>query len=272
MNRTKKAMSWAMSLILVVVTLAAVVLCGTVNSYADSYGSHTIRLQIGNTNMTIDGVTKKIDSNGTTPVIINNRTMMPIRAIVESMGGSVGWDEDTRSVDLYYGDKSIMLVIDAAKAWANDDGDSSVIALDSPPVIINSRTLLPVRVIMEFFGASVDWNGNSQTITISYGSGSSSASISEDQAYDAIVNYCYAQNPDLSNIVQNGYNVYWSLGGYEGREGNNIVVFYRSYTGAVMTYYVDPESGLTTEYEYVPGITDEPQPSGVVFNIRDYMY
>lgn len=58
---------------------------------ADETANLTISLQIGTPRMTINGVEKEIDPcRGTVPVIINDRTLLPVRAIVEEMGGTVG--------------------------------------------------------------------------------------------------------------------------------------------------------------------------------------
>lgn len=59
-----------------------------------------IVLQIGNPVMTVNGTEKPIDAEGTAPVIVNDRTLLPVRAIVEEMGGMVAWDGDTQTVTI----------------------------------------------------------------------------------------------------------------------------------------------------------------------------
>ncbi|MCH5185415.1 MAG: hypothetical protein J1F64_04730, partial [Oscillospiraceae bacterium] len=55
-------------------------------------GETIITLQIDNPNMTVDGRSEEIDpGRGTTPVIVNDRTLVPIRAIIEAVGGTVDW-------------------------------------------------------------------------------------------------------------------------------------------------------------------------------------
>lgn len=60
----------------------------------------TIIVQIGNPVMTVDGAEKNIDENGTAPIVVNERTMLPIRAIAEELGASVEWDEATNTVTI----------------------------------------------------------------------------------------------------------------------------------------------------------------------------
>jgi len=55
-------------------------------------------LQIGNTNFTVNGETRTLDSP---PIIKNGRTLLPIRAIVEALGGSVTWHENENQLILF---------------------------------------------------------------------------------------------------------------------------------------------------------------------------
>jgi len=66
-----------------------------------------ISLQVGSSRMTVGGVIKPIDAQGTRPLIRNGTTMVPIRAIVESLGGSVGWDTATRRLDIRLGSRTV---------------------------------------------------------------------------------------------------------------------------------------------------------------------
>ncbi len=122
-----------------------------------------ITMQINNPKMTVNGQDEEIDNeNGTTPVIVSNRTLVPIRAIVEAMGGSAEWNGDLKETTLYYNDNEIKLVIDSISAYVNDEEKT----LDAAPTVINNRTMLPIRFIAENFGFDVEWDQEAQTITI----------------------------------------------------------------------------------------------------------
>ncbi|MDO4301859.1 MAG: flavodoxin [Clostridia bacterium] len=121
-----------------------------------------IILQIGNPNMTVNGTNMPIDSDGTVPVIVNGRTLLPVRAVVETMGGTADWDEDTQAVTLNCGENKICLTINNTDAYLNDN----INTLDTAPTIINNRTMLPIRFIAESFGYSVEWEQITQTTTI----------------------------------------------------------------------------------------------------------
>ncbi len=96
------------------------------------------------------------------PVIVNGRTLVPIRAVVEAMDGTVEWNGDTRTVKLTLGDNTILLTIDSATAYFNN----TPYTLDVPPQIINGRTLLPIRFVAEKFNFNVDWNNDTRTVVI----------------------------------------------------------------------------------------------------------
>ena len=125
-----------------------------------------IILQIGNTSFTVNGVTNTFDAP---PVIKNNRTLLPIRAVVEALGGTVSWDATERKVTITLSSTTIELWIGKNTAMVNsvnkpiDPSNNKVV-----PEIINSRTMLPLRFVAENIGATVEWDGTNQTITITY--------------------------------------------------------------------------------------------------------
>ena len=99
----------------------------------------------------------------------NDRTLLPIRVLIESLGGTVEWDNTQRKVTITLGYNTIELFIGKPIAKVNgvntpiDSTNSKVV-----PQIINGRTYLPLRFISENLGASVDWDSTTQTITIYY--------------------------------------------------------------------------------------------------------
>lgn len=95
------------------------------------------------------------------------------------------------------------------------------------------------------------------------------APITEEQAAEAIRNYCISENPELAEMVESEDNMaYWDASTTDAGE---ICVLYRSYTGALIRYYVNPETGDTYVTEQVPGIIDEEQKTDETLNIKDYI-
>jgi hypothetical protein len=103
------------------------------------------------------------------PVIVEGRTLLPIRAVIESLGGIVAWDAGTRTVTISLDGTELKLVIGKAGALVNgkstpiDSTNSKVV-----PLILNSRTMLPLRFVAESLGADVQWDDSTQTITVTY--------------------------------------------------------------------------------------------------------
>ena len=131
-----------------------------------------ITLQPDNPMMTVNGVQQEIDpGRGTKPVIIPKwgRTVVPIRAIVEALGGTIEWDGTERKVTINFNGTIIELWIDKPQARVN--GEMKWIDPnnhDVKPIIINSRTMLPLRFVAENLGCTVQWDAATRTITITY--------------------------------------------------------------------------------------------------------
>ena len=123
-----------------------------------------IDLQIGNQYMNVNGVARLIDNNGTMPVLSNGRTMLPIRAVIEALGGTIEWDANTFTTTVTLRTKNIKIKIGDKVAYVNGVAKS----LDVPAQLINQRTMLPLRFIMENLGGNVTWEDATQIVRIKY--------------------------------------------------------------------------------------------------------
>lgn len=140
--------------------------CSAAPQPEENASEPVITLQIGNPMMTVDGTEQEIDpGRGTVPVIENDRTLLPVRAVVEAMGGAVAWDEETQTAVLAKGEAVILLKIGSNVAFINETSHT----LDTVPVTINDRTMLPIRFVAEGFGYTVSWDGDTQTVTLTPG-------------------------------------------------------------------------------------------------------
>lgn len=107
--------------------------------------------------------------------IVNDRTMIPLRAVSNALGCGVSWDAENRGITIYrptdgatVPDSMIICWIDRDHAFRMDAyalGAAAV--MDAPPVIIDDRTFVPIRAIAELTGASVGWDENTRTAQIS---------------------------------------------------------------------------------------------------------
>lgn len=91
-----------------------------------------------------------------------SRTMIPIRMVTEGMGGKAEWNEAERKVTIRLGERYMTMTIDKQEAEAN----GNVVRLDQTPLIWMDRTMVPLRVVVEAFGALVNWDGKVYRVDI----------------------------------------------------------------------------------------------------------
>jgi rhamnogalacturonan endolyase len=128
-------------------------------SSSSSTGSSVVKLFIDSTTAIINGEEKTLDS---APVIMDGRTMVPLRFISEAIGANVAWDSDSRTAVIELDGKTIKLPADSTTA----DIDGTEVTLDVPAKIINDRIIVPMRFVSENFGANVVWDGEAKTVTV----------------------------------------------------------------------------------------------------------
>ncbi len=136
---------------------------------AGSSSATVVTLWIGNPIMSIGTARQPIDSEGTKPVIVENRTLVPIRAVIEAFGGVVEWDSSTRRVMVVLGDNTLDLWI--GKPTASLNGASLPVDTGNPrviPVIMSGRTMLPLRFVSESLGIAVLWEPTARMIRLTY--------------------------------------------------------------------------------------------------------
>lgn len=119
--------------------------------------------------LVVDG--KKVETDA--PCFIeNNRTLVPVRFIGESLGYDVKWDAAARRVAITNGKADaavtkIELTINSNKALVyNAAGESKEVALDTAAKIAKNRTFVPLRFIGESFGTAVDWDSANRVVII----------------------------------------------------------------------------------------------------------
>lgn len=120
------------------------------NSAAEK--SKVIKLQIGSRIVNVDNEAVIYD---TAPVIRNDRTLVPIRIVTETLGGKVDWNGVTKEVTLHIDGKEIKMTV-----------GKTLEKYGVAPVIIDGRTFVPVRFVADELGATVAWDNATKTVTI----------------------------------------------------------------------------------------------------------
>jgi len=96
------------------------------------------------------------------PIIVNDRTLVPVRVVSESSGADVEWNSEKRLVTITTDKTEIKLEIDSSEATVND----KTVNLDAPAQIVSDRTMVPVRFVAEAFGYTVEWDGETRTVDL----------------------------------------------------------------------------------------------------------
>lgn len=123
-----------------------------------------ITLSVGSPYICVNGEETPIDDGGTTPVIRGGRTLLPIACVIRALGGAVEWNGTEKTVIMGLGGRQLGIRIGSNVMW--DGWDTYTI--DPAPTIIGGRTMVPVRAVVEYFGADVQWDNATKTATITY--------------------------------------------------------------------------------------------------------
>ena len=122
---------------------------------------------IGTTAIADDDISVYVDNAyveaDQSPVIIQDRTMVPIRAVFEKAGAEVSWDDPTKTATIKRGDYTVVVKLNQPYIYKN----SAPIALDVPPAVVSDRILIPVRAIAEAMDFGVTWNSVMKSVLIS---------------------------------------------------------------------------------------------------------
>lgn len=102
------------------------------------------------------------------PQLVNSRTMLPMRAIFESLGAEVNWMGDDEIIIATRGEYMIALQIGnpVMSLQKISDSKNEVIELDVAPYLHNDRTMVPVRAVAEALECQVDWIDETWTVVI----------------------------------------------------------------------------------------------------------
>ena len=219
-----------------IITLAAVAALTATSAFAD-----------GDISVSVNGTDVVFDQ---APVIENDRTLVPMRAIFEALGATVEWDGETRTVTstkpvTAEHKKTVKLTIDSADMQIIDSvgtaSESAVVTLDVPAKIINDRTMVPVRAISEAMACVVEWDGEARAVIIT--------------TNDAPVATEAPEQSSNSGSTSGGSVSISSLPQVEAKEGVN------TYVPDLVTGAIDPATGevvdnaerATTNYAPVNG-------------------
>ena len=92
----------------------------------------------------------------------NSRTQVPFRATLEKYGAQIDWNNESRIAIATKGDIVVEVPIDENYIVKNGEK----ITVDTAARIVNGRTYLPIRAVLEAFGSEVQWDSQLNTVVI----------------------------------------------------------------------------------------------------------
>ena len=96
------------------------------------------------------------------PMATNNRTLVPLRFLVESLGGQVDWDQENQTIHINHKGQDLVLPLDSKTILVN----GQEVAIDTPAMVKNQRTLVPIRFVVENLAMTVDYQQEGQIVRI----------------------------------------------------------------------------------------------------------
>lgn len=127
---------------------------------------NSLSLQIGKPEMTLNNKEIiAIDENAEVfPITQGNTTLIPIRAVITILGGTTEWIPSLNNISINCNGKSLIVSLNSNIAYL----DGNELILPVSPQVVNDRTLLPVRTIMEALGYDIEWINETQKLIIYY--------------------------------------------------------------------------------------------------------
>ncbi len=111
----------------------------------------------------INGIKQSYNQNA---YVKNGTTLVPMRGIFESLGAGVQWESATQKVTGKKGNTTITLNVGNKKVYVSEKASTKSISLDQPSEVRNGSTMVPLRVISESLGASVQWDSANNAVKI----------------------------------------------------------------------------------------------------------
>jgi hypothetical protein len=129
-----------------------------------SWSGSTVSAAVkGNIKVVLDDIPLTV---GVSPVVMNNETLVPFKAIANALGISAVWDSKVKAVraqgEVNGVTKKVVLRMGQKKAEVN----GKTVLLLTAPIIVNEQVLIPLQFFGSQFGAKVGWSGATKTVTI----------------------------------------------------------------------------------------------------------
>lgn len=123
----------------------------------------TVTSNANEVSVIIDG--QRVEFVGQGPTVVDERTLVPIRGVFETLGFDVDWDYYANAAILMSDEHTVVIPIGSNTFTTNGVEHE----LDVPAQIINERTMVPIRSVLESVGHYVGWNETAGAVMVSAG-------------------------------------------------------------------------------------------------------
>lgn len=192
------------------------------------------------------------------PQIIDERTLVPMRAIFEALGAEVKWDGALQHITAETQNKHIDMFIGGDTIGITKSGDAfmDTVKLDVPPQIIGERTLVPVRAVSESLDCKVDWDSVNRNVIIT----SDVPAAPTDSPADITIEY------DDTIERQASYVRDFSILSADVNEDSNFAIKYK-----LRTFY-EGRGDVTVTFRCLDSDNKQVDTFGGVFRGTDYTW
>ncbi len=162
------------------------------------------------------------------PTIIDDRTLIPMRALLEAMSAKVTWDEPTATATADDGKTKIVITENQKTVYVND----KAVELDVPAMIIDGRFMIPVRFVAENLGRKVEWVDIAQQVRITDIISSEGLGVANAITIKEATQSGAEANPERQIDASHdaSYSSYWGVSSADGADVWGIYDFGQVYS------------------------------------------
>ncbi len=116
--------------------------------------------------LTVQIYDKVVSANSKSAIVKDGRTMLPFRAVFESLGAKVDFDKNSKQIHAAFDNMEIMMMIGSTKAVVKKDGQVQEVMLGSAPFTHKGQNFVPVRDIANMTGLTVEYSKFDEKVNI----------------------------------------------------------------------------------------------------------
>lgn len=209
---------------------------------------------LSSTDVLLNKVNASNESYVENSIVVENRTLLPLRAVSEELDAKVTWDNKTKTILVSKGQKNILLTIGSKVARIND----KVHNLDVPANIYSDVTMVPIRFVTEQLGATVTWDAKQMRATI-LSEGKTIIAYAKQYREPTWVHEFINKGKGTTYLNATSPNEYYSLA--VNKVSNQLTIgFFTPFTGSdLVSGYVKEISKTKATFIYQEAFVENPR-------------